>query len=102
MDMDAVPQAFDMVSFAPLCLPSEMNVSFFSIHPGVNAAPVMGSISITQGVSRSSGLILAVAPNGRMSLLEAFCNIFMAAQKGESDSLALFPGVFGMACLGDR
>eukprot|EP00965_Chrysotila_dentata_P212403 6187005-Pleurochrysis_carterae.AAC.3 len=67
MDINAMPQAFDMVSFAPLYLssrnefildalpmgiPKEINVSFFSIHPGVEAAPVVELIIC--GVSLSS------------------------------------------------
>eukprot|EP00965_Chrysotila_dentata_P129622 4285312-Pleurochrysis_carterae.AAC.1 len=56
MDIDATPHAFDIVSLAPLYLslrnefifdalpigmPKEISVSFFSIHLGVEAAPVV-------------------------------------------------------------
>eukprot|EP00965_Chrysotila_dentata_P103438 3413902-Pleurochrysis_carterae.AAC.1 len=47
--------------------------------PGVEANPVLGSI--TCGVKHFSGLILAVAPSGRMSGFDAFASIFVAAQK---------------------
>eukprot|EP00965_Chrysotila_dentata_P031522 1051242-Pleurochrysis_carterae.AAC.1 len=93
MDIDAMPQAFAMVILAPLYLslrkefvldvlpigmPREINVSFFSIQPGVVMTPVVELI--TCGVNLSSGFVLAVTPKGRISLLAAFSSILVAEQ----------------------
>eukprot|EP00965_Chrysotila_dentata_P222151 6192794-Pleurochrysis_carterae.AAC.2 len=60
MDIDARPRALEIVSLAPLYfsfrkefmlevlpmgIPKEINVSFFSIQPGSEADPVLGSMT---------------------------------------------------------